>query len=56
MSLLEADIKKMQRVFVNIIGNAVDAMPSGGQLTVTSRNSRDSVEVSFGHRNWNTRG
>jgi PAS domain S-box-containing protein len=44
---LEADIKKMQRVFVNIIGNAVDAMPNGGQLMVTSRNSRDSVEVSF---------
>jgi len=44
---LEADIKKMERVFVNIIGNAVDAMPSGGQLTIMSKNSRDSVEVSL---------
>ena len=44
---LEVDIKKMERVFVNIIGNAVDAMPSGGRLKIMSKNSRDSVEVSL---------
>ncbi|MGQ9898350.1 MAG: sensor histidine kinase [Acidobacteriota bacterium] len=29
-------IDQLQRVFINIFNNAMDAMPSGGQLTVTS--------------------
>ena len=46
-SIWKLTSKKMERVFVNIIGNAVDAMPGGGRLMITSRNSRDSVEVSL---------
>jgi signal transduction histidine kinase len=37
----------MRRVFVNIIKNAVDAMPNGGRLTITSREMKDCVVISF---------
>ena len=46
-SKIEVDVDKMKRVFVNIIRNAVDAMPAGGVLTITSVESNDSVEVAF---------
>jgi len=41
------DIEKIKRVFVNIIGNAIDAMPGGGQLTITSKESGEILEVAF---------
>jgi len=41
------DVGKMKRVFVNIIKNAVDAMPQGGTLTITSRKRNNNVEISF---------
>ena len=44
---MKADVEKMKRVFVNVIRNAVDAMPSGGKLTIRSRKSEGFVEVSF---------
>ncbi len=34
---IEVDIEKMKRVFVNLIKNAIDAMPEGGKLTITSK-------------------
>ncbi len=41
------DTLKIQRVFSNIIKNAIDAMPEGGTVTINSRKNDDVVEVSF---------
>jgi signal transduction histidine kinase len=42
-----ADKDKMQRVFVNLIRNALDAMPNGGTLTIKSGKSESNVVFSF---------
>lgn len=44
---IEIDTQKMKRVFVNIIKNAVDAMPEGGRLTITSKESNGNLEIAF---------
>jgi len=44
---IRVDTDKMKRVFVNIIKNAVDAMPRGGKLTIESRESNGDLEVVF---------
>ena len=44
---IKADTDKMKRVFVNIIRNAVDAMPEGGKLTIESRESNGDLEIVF---------
>jgi signal transduction histidine kinase len=41
------DTDKMQRVFTNLIKNAIDAMPNGGSLEISSRHSDKTVEFSF---------
>ncbi|MEM3627941.1 MAG: PAS domain S-box protein [Candidatus Bathyarchaeia archaeon] len=41
------DVEKMTRVFVNIVKNAIDAMPNGGKLTITSSEANGNVEISF---------
>ena len=41
------DVAKTQRVFVNLIGNAVDAMPTGGELSITSTEAGGILEVKF---------
>jgi signal transduction histidine kinase len=40
-----ADFEKMQRVFVNLINNAIDAMPQGGTLAVSSSSQDGRVEI-----------
>lgn len=45
--LVFVDKEKMKRVFVNIIKNAIAAMPKGGKLTIFSRKIGDFIEVSF---------
>jgi PAS domain S-box-containing protein len=44
---VQVDVEKMQRVCVNLIKNAVDAMPNGGALTITSTDSDGNLLVSF---------
>ena len=44
---IKVDTDKMKRVFGNIIKNAVDAMPKGGKLTITSKESNGNVEIAF---------
>ena len=44
---LRVDKEKMKRVFVNIIKNAVDAMPKGGKLTIRDNKANNELEVSF---------
>jgi PAS domain S-box-containing protein len=43
--LIDAD--KMRRVFVNLIKNAVDAMPRGGTLTIASTRSGGNARITF---------
>jgi len=42
---LRVDPDKMKRVFINLIENAIDAMPQGGTLTISSRESGNSAEI-----------
>ena len=44
---LKVDIDKMQRVFTNLIKNAVEAMPEGGKLVVKSKESKGKVEFTI---------
>jgi PAS domain S-box-containing protein len=41
------DVDKMRRVFVNLITNAVDAMPKGGTLRITSKKTDSNLEIIF---------
>ena len=43
----KVDKAKIDRVFVNIIKNAIDAIPQTGALTITSVTSAQSVEIVF---------
>jgi len=43
----EIDQVTMKRVFVNIITNAVDAMPGGGTLTIGNKESEGNIELKF---------
>jgi signal transduction histidine kinase len=44
---IKADTEKLKRAFVNIIKNAVDAMPRKGRLTIRSRSSGPNVKFTF---------
>jgi signal transduction histidine kinase/putative methionine-R-sulfoxide reductase with GAF domain len=44
---VEVDVDKLKRAFVNIIKNAVEAMPKGGKLTIKSKRSNDGCEIAF---------
>lgn len=44
---IKVDKEKMKRVFVNIIKNAVDAMPNGGTLTIRSKVLDGNMKVAF---------
>ena len=41
------DTEKMKRVFVNLIRNAVDAMPQAGELTIQSKESNGNLHVTL---------
>ena len=44
---MEADIEKMKRVFINLIKNAVDAMPQQGKLEIGSSQTDRTVVITF---------
>ncbi|MEM2081002.1 MAG: CHASE4 domain-containing protein [Candidatus Bathyarchaeia archaeon] len=44
---INVDVDKMKRVFINLIKNAIDAMPKGGQLAITSENVNGNVKFVF---------
>jgi signal transduction histidine kinase len=44
---IEVDVEKIQRVFVNLIDNAIDAMPKGGKITIRSNYRKNELEIQF---------
>ncbi len=44
---INVDVGKIKRVFVNIIKNAVEAMPKGGTLTIKSKRLDGNLEIVF---------
>ena len=44
---IKVDMPKMERVYINLIKNAFDAMPEGGTLEIRSLQANNNVEVSF---------
>jgi signal transduction histidine kinase len=44
---VNVDIDKIERVFTNLIANAIDAMHDGGTLTVKSKKQRGNIELDF---------
>jgi signal transduction histidine kinase/putative methionine-R-sulfoxide reductase with GAF domain len=44
---IRVDIEKLRRVFVNLIKNAVEAMPKGGKITIKSRALGENLEMVF---------
>ena len=42
-----ANVEKIMRVFVNLIRNAVEAMPEKGVLEISSYQTRDNIEIAF---------
>ena len=44
---IRVDAAKIKRVFVNLVENAVDAMPKGGELKIRSNLSNGCLEVKF---------
>jgi PAS domain S-box-containing protein len=44
---ISVDPDRMKRVFINLIGNAIDAMPTGGTLTITTKQSNGHLEITI---------
>jgi two-component system sensor kinase FixL len=44
---IKVDMEKMLRVFINLIKNAFDAMPKGGNLSIKSEQSKNKVVFTF---------
>ena len=44
---IKVDTEKLKRAFINLIKNAVEAMPEGGTLTIKTRKLNNTIEFSF---------
>jgi PAS domain S-box-containing protein len=42
---IEIDVDQMRQVMVNLITNAVQAMPEGGELTISARQKKEALEI-----------
>lgn len=47
IALIWGNANQLQQVFTNVILNAQQAMPAGGQLLISTRNKEDAVEIEF---------
>lgn len=47
LPLINTDKMKIERVFINIILNAIQAMPKGGEIYITTKKLKDNVEISI---------
>jgi signal transduction histidine kinase len=45
--ILNVDSEKIQRVFVNLIKNSIDAMPEGGEISLSSKLGNGFLELFF---------
>jgi two-component system sensor histidine kinase HydH len=44
---ITVDPEKMQRVFVNLTKNAIDALPHGGKISIKGKVIDDKIQISF---------
>jgi two-component system, sporulation sensor kinase E len=44
---ITVDAERLKRVFINVIKNAIDAMPKGGSLTIKSKEKDSNVEITI---------
>jgi signal transduction histidine kinase len=44
---INLDVAKMERVFSNLTKNAIDAMPNGGTLSISSTNLQNEIQIDF---------
>ena len=47
LSELKVDSDKLERVFINLINNAIDAMPDGGSFSIIGKEKNNHLELSF---------
>src|ERR1035441_5594450 len=45
--MIRVDAGKMERVFINLIKNTIDAMPDGGTLEIASAENMDDLQITF---------
>jgi len=45
LPMVRCDATRLEQVFVNILNNAIDAMPEGGEVTITSLFRLDEVQI-----------
>jgi PAS domain S-box-containing protein len=44
---ITVDAEKIRRVFINVVKNAVEAMPQGGRLTILSTRTNSHLQIAF---------